>query len=231
MDKITIEEFVKRVNDLKAGEHISVQLIEDGYIVTAFATLVKGNRYHFMMIEGFYGNCEMGFECFNYDGVIEYIDYVKEMADDTDELAEITELIVVEEKKLIDYGSLMKERKSIKDKTKKYLDEVLLKHGDRFELKCDDYESWEDAIEHEASSIANQLPYSVSCQGWGGDTFEVYLTSVKLVEGGHEAYVTGYSFEEGYGYEEDVKCRLYTGNLEAVADFVHLVLEEAKADS
>lgn len=231
MNKITIEEFVKRVNGLKAGEHISVQLIEDGYIVTAFATLVKGNRYHFMMIEGFYGNCEMGFECFNYDGVIEYIDYVKEMADDTSELEEITELIVVKEKKLIDYGSLMKERKSIKDKTKKYLDEVLLKHGDRFELKCDDYESWEDAIEHEASSIANQLPYSVSCQGWGGDTFEVYLTSVKLVEGGHVAYVTGYSFEEGYGYEEDVKCSLYTGNLEAVADFVHLVLEEAKTAS
>ena len=199
--------------------------------MTAFATLVKGNRYHFMMIEGFYGNCEMGFECFNYDGVIEYINYVKEMADDTSELEEITELIVVEEKKLIDYGSLMKERKIIKDKTKKYLDEVLLKHGDRFELKCDDYESWEDAIEHEASSIANQLPYSVSCQGWGGDTFEVYLTSVKLVDGGHEAYVTGYSFEEGYGYEEDVKCRLYTGNLEAVADFVHLVLEEAKTAS
>jgi hypothetical protein len=231
MNKITIEEFVKRVNDLKAGEHISIQLIEDGYIVTAFATLVKGNRYHFMMVEGFYGNCEQGFEGFDEQGVHEYIDYVKNLAVDTNEMDEITELIVVEEKKLIDYGSLMKERKGIKDKTKKYLDEVLLKHGDRFELKCDDYESWEDAIEHEASSIANQLPYSVSCQGWGGDTFEVYLTSVKLVEGGHEAYVTGYSFEEGYGYEEDVKCSLYTGNLEAVADFVHLVLEEAKADS
>lgn len=231
MDKITIEEFVKRVNDLKAGEHISVQLVEDGYIVTAFATLVKGNRYHFMMVEGFYGNCEQGFEGIDEQGVYEYIDYVKALADDTNDLDEIAELIVVEEKKLIDYASLMKERKSIKDKTKKYLDEVLLKHGDRFELKCDDYESWEDAIEHEASSIANQLPYSVSCQGWGGDTFEVYLTSVKLVEGGHVAYVTGYSFEEGYGYEEDVKCSLYTGNLEAVADFVHLVLEEAKADS
>ena len=231
MDKITIEDFVKRVNALRAGEHISIQLIEDGYIVTAFATLVKGNRYHFMMVEGFYGNCEQGFEGFDEQGVYEYIDYVKALADDTNDLDEITELIVVEEKKLIDYASLMKERKSIKDKTKKYLDEVLLKHGDRFELKCDDYESWEDAIEHEASSIANQLPYSVSCQGWGGDTFEVYLTSVKLVEGGHVAYVTGYSFEEGYGYEEDVKCSLYTGNLEAVADFVHLVLEEAKADS
>lgn len=231
MDKITIEDFVKRVNALRAGEHISVQLVEDGYIVTAFATLVKGNRYHFMMVEGFYGNCEQGFEGLDEQGVYEYIDYVKALSDDTNDLDEITELIVVEEKKLIDYASLMKERKSIKDKTKKYLDEVLLKHGDRFELKCDDYESWEDAIEHEASSIANQLPYSVSCQGWGGDTFEVYLTSVKLVEGGHVAYVTGYSFEEGYGYEEDVKCSLYTGNLEAVADFVHLVLEEAKADS
>ena len=231
MDKITIEDFVKRVNALRAGEHISIQLIEDGYIVTAFATLVKGNRYHFMMVEGFYGNCEQGFEGFDEQGVYEYIDYVKALSDDTNDLDEITELIVVEEKKLIDYASLMKERKSIKDKTKKYLDEVRLKHGDRFELKCDDYESWEDAIEHEASSIANQLPYSVSCQGWGGDTFEVYLTSVKLVEGGHVAYVTGYSFEEGYGYEEDVKCSLYTGNLEAVADFVHLVLEEAKADS
>ena len=231
MDKITIEDFVKRVNALRAGEHISIQLIEDGYIVTAFATSVKGNRYHFMMVEGFYGNCEQGFEGFDEQGVYEYIDYVKALSDDTNDLDEITELIVVEEKKLIDYASLMKERKSIKDKTKKYLDEVRLKHGDRFELKCDDYESWEDAIEHEASSIANQLPYSVSCQGWGGDTFEVYLTSVKLVEGGHVAYVTGYSFEEGYGYEEDVKCSLYTGNLEAVADFVHLVLEEAKADS
>ncbi len=231
MGKITIEEFVKRVNSFQAGEHISVQLVEDGYVLTAFATLVKGNRYHFMMVEGFYGNCEQGFEGLDEQGVYEYIDYVKNLAVDTNEMDEITELIVVEEKKLIDYGSLMKERKSIKDKTKKYLDEVLLKHGDRFELKCDDYESWEDAIEHEASSIANQLPYSVSCQGWGGDTFEVYLTSVKLVEGGHVAYVTGYSFEEGYGYEEDVKCCLYTGNLETVADFVHLVLEEAKADS
>ena len=231
MDKITIEEFVKRVNDLKAGEHISIQLIEDGYIVTAFATLVKGNRYHFMMIEGFYGNCEMGFECFNYDGVIEYIDYVKEMADDTAELAEITELIVVEEKKLIDYASLIKGRKSIKDKTKEYLDEVRLKYGDRFDLKCNDYDSWEDAIEHEGSNIENQLPFYVSCEGWGGDTFEMYLTSVKLIEGNHVAYVTGYSFNEGYGYEEDVECYLYTGNLEAVADFVHLVLEEAKAES
>ena len=148
MDKITIEEFVKRVNDLKAGEHICIQLIEDGYIVTAFATLVKGNRYHFMMVEGFYGNCEQGFEGFDEQGVHEYIDYVKNLAVDTNEMDEITELIVVEEKKLIDYGSLMKERKSIKDKTKKYLDEVLLKHGERFELKCDDYDSWEDAIEH-----------------------------------------------------------------------------------
>lgn len=230
MNKITIEEFVKRVNALQAGEHISVQLIEDGYIVTAFATLVKGNRYHFMMVEGFYGNCEQGFEGFDEQGVLEYIDYAKNLADDTRDLDEITELIVVEEKKLIDYASLMKERKSIKDKTKKYLDEVLLKHGDRFELKCDDYDSWEDAIEHEASNIANQLPYSVSCQGWNGDTFEVYLTSVKITEGNHVAYVTGYSFDEGYGYEEDVKCNLYTGNLEAVADFVHLVLEEAKAE-
>lgn len=228
MNKITIEEFVKRVNALKAGEHISVQLIEDGYIVTAFATLVKGNRYHFMMIEGFYGNCEMGFECFNYDGVMEYIDYVKEMADDTSELDEITELIVVEEKKLVDYGSLKNERKNIQEKTKAFLDEVLLKHGERFDLKCNDYDSWEDAIDHEASNITNQLPYCVTCQDWSGDSFDLYLTSVKLVEGGHVAYVTGYSFDEGHGYEEDVKCSLYTGNLEAVADFVHLVLEEEK---
>ena len=99
MNKITIEEFVKRVNDLKAGEHISVQILEGGYIVTAFATLVKGNRYHFMMVEGFYGNCEQGFEGFDEQGVHEYIDYVKALADDTSELDEITELIVVEEKK------------------------------------------------------------------------------------------------------------------------------------
>jgi hypothetical protein len=98
MKKITIEEFVKRVNALQAGEHISVQLIENGYIVTAFATLVKGNRYHFMMVEGFYGNCEQGFEGFNEQGIHEYIDYVKMLADDTSELEEITELIVVNEK-------------------------------------------------------------------------------------------------------------------------------------
>lgn len=99
MNKITIEEFVKRVNALKAGEHISVQILEGGYIVTAFATLVKGNRYHFMMVEGFYGNCEQGFEGFDEQGVYEYIDYVKELEVDTSELDEITELIVVEEKK------------------------------------------------------------------------------------------------------------------------------------
>lgn len=99
MNKITIEEFVKRVNSLQAGEHISIQLIEDGYIVTAFATLVKGNRYHFMMVEGFYGNCEQGFEGFDEQGVHEYIDYVKNLAVDTNEMDEITELIVVEEKK------------------------------------------------------------------------------------------------------------------------------------
>lgn len=98
MKKITIEEFVKRVNALQAGEHISVQLIENGYIVTAFATLVKGNRYHFMMVEGFYGNCEQGFEGFDEQGIREYIDYVKMLADDTSELDEITELIVVDEK-------------------------------------------------------------------------------------------------------------------------------------
>lgn len=98
MKKITIEEFVKRVNALQAGEHISVQLIENGYIVTAFSTLVKGNRYHFMMVEGFYGNCEQGFEGFNEQGIYEYIDYVKMLADDTSELEEITELIVVGEK-------------------------------------------------------------------------------------------------------------------------------------
>lgn len=231
MNKITIEEFVKRVNDLKAGEYISVQLIEDGYIVTAFATLVKGNRYHFMMVEGFYGNCEQGFEGFDEQGVHEYIDYVKNLAVDTNEMDEITELIVVEEKKLIDYASLMKERKIIKDKTKKYLDEVRLKHGDRFDLKCNDYESWDDAIEHEASFISNQIPYSVSCQEWDGSTYELYITSVKLTEGNHVAYVTGYSLDEGHGYEENVKCNLYTGNLEAVADFVHLVLKEANTAS
>lgn len=98
MNKITIEEFVKRVNSLQAGEHISIQLIEDGYIVTAFATLVKGNRYHFMMVEGFYGNCEQGFEGFDEQGVHEYIDYVKNLAVDTNEMDEITELIVVDEK-------------------------------------------------------------------------------------------------------------------------------------
>lgn len=97
MNKITIEEFVKGVNALQAGEHISVQLIENGYIVTAFATLVKGNRYHFMMVEGFYGNCEQGFEGFDEQGIHEYIDYVKMLADDTSELEEITELIVVGE--------------------------------------------------------------------------------------------------------------------------------------
>jgi hypothetical protein len=106
-----------------------------------------------------------------------------------------------------------------------------LKHGDRFELKCNDYDSWEDAIECEASNISNQLPYCVTCQDWSGDLFDLYLTSVKLVKGSHVAYVTGYSFEEGCGYEEDVKCSLYTGNLEAVADFVHLVLEESKTES
>ena len=231
MNKITIEEFVKRVNALQAGEHISVQLVEDGYIVTAFATLVKGNRYHFMMVEGFYGNCEQGFEGLDEQGVYEYIDYVKALADDTNDLDEIAELIVVEEKKLIDYGSLMKERKSIKDKTKKYLDEVRLKYGNRFDLKCNDYESWDDAIEHEASFVSNQIPYSVSCREWDGSTYELYITSVKLTEGNHVAYVTGYSFDEGHGYEENVKCSLYTGNLEAVADFVHLVLKEAKAAS
>ena len=34
MKKITIEEFVKRVNALKADEYISVQLVEGGYIRT-----------------------------------------------------------------------------------------------------------------------------------------------------------------------------------------------------
>lgn len=97
MNKITIEEFVKRVNALQAGEHISVQLVEDGYVVTAFATLVKGNRYHFMMVEGFYGNCEQGFEGLDEQGVYEYIDYVKALADDTNDLDEIAELIVVED--------------------------------------------------------------------------------------------------------------------------------------
>lgn len=99
MKKITVEEFVKRVNALKAGEHISVQLVDEGYIVTAFATLVKGNRYHFMIVEGFYGNCEQGFEGFDEQGVVEYIDYVKNLDSETQDMDEITELIVVEEKK------------------------------------------------------------------------------------------------------------------------------------
>ena len=103
MEKITIKDFIKKVNDLKAGEHISVQLVEDGYIITAFATLVKGYRHHFMMVDGLYGNCEMGFEGFEEQGVIEYIDYVKELSNDTSDMDEITELFVVEEVKNVKY--------------------------------------------------------------------------------------------------------------------------------
>lgn len=227
--KITIEEFVKRVNALKTGEHISVKLVENGYIVTAFATEVKGNRYHFLMVEGFYGNCEQGFEGFDEQGAHEYIDYVKNLDSETQELDEITELIVVEEKKndmIQNYELLMNRRKQIQEETKKFLDKVLEERGDRFDLKCKDYDSWDDAFEREESFIANQLPYSVSCQGWSGDTFEVYLTSVRLVKGHHTAYVTGYSLEEGCGWVENEKCYLYTGNLEAVANFVHLVIKE-----
>ena len=98
MKKINVEEFVKKVNALQAGEHVSVRLVDEGYIVTAFATLVKGYRYHFMMVEGLYGNCEQGFEGFDEQGVYEYIDYVKNLDTETQELDEITELIVVEEK-------------------------------------------------------------------------------------------------------------------------------------
>ena len=229
--KITIEEFVKRVNALQAGEHISVQLVEDGYIVTAFATLVKGNRYHFMMVEGFYGNCEQGFEGFDEQGVLEYIDYAKNLADETRDLDEITELIVVEEKELVEYVGIMSERKKLKERTKEFLNDARLKYGEYFELECEDYDSWEDAIEHEGSNLVNQLPYCVTCQGWSGDSFFLYPTSVKLIDGNYVAYITGYSCDEGYGYEENVECPLYEGNLEAVADFVHLVLEESKAES
>ena len=98
MKKITVEEFVKEVNALQAGEHVSVRLVDEGYIVTAFATLVKGYRYHFMMVEGLYGNCEQGFEGFDEQGVVEYIDYVKNLDSETHDMDEIKELIVVEEK-------------------------------------------------------------------------------------------------------------------------------------
>lgn len=96
MEKITIKDFIKKVNDLKAGEHISVQLVEDGYIITAFAVMVKGNRNHFMMLDGHYGNCEMGFEGFQEQGILEYIEYVKMLSDDTSDI-DIEELIVVNE--------------------------------------------------------------------------------------------------------------------------------------
>lgn len=138
MKKITIEEFVKRVNALQAGEHISVQLIENGYIVTAFATLVKGNRYHFMMVEGFYGNCEQGFEGFDEQGIHEYIDYVKMLSDDTSELEEITELIVWEEQ----------EEKKPEPKPTKSLSMYLTV---RVDLSCP-----EDMDESDAKSLALQ---------------------------------------------------------------------------
>ena len=229
MKKITVEEFVKKVNALQAGEHISVQLVDEGYIVTAFATEVKGNRYHFMMVEGLYGNCEQGFEGFDEQGVVEYIDYVKNLDSETQDMDEITELIVVEEKGIDivqEYELLRARRKRDQEEMKIFLKKAAEIQGNRFVLKCNDYDCWDDAIEHEGSFISNQLPYSVSCQDYGGSTFEVYLTSVELVEGCHTAYVTGYSFDECYGWIENEKCYLYTGNLEAVADFVHLVLKE-----
>lgn len=97
MSKITIEDFIKKVNDLKAGEHISVRLVEEGNTITAFAILIRGYRHHFMMLDGLYGNCEMGFEGFQEQGIIEYIDYAKMMCDYTSDMDEITELFVVEE--------------------------------------------------------------------------------------------------------------------------------------
>lgn len=102
MEKITVQDFTKKVNDLKAGEHISVKLIEDGYIITAFATIVKGDRYHFMMLDGHYGNCEMGFEGFQEQGILEYIEYVQMLSDETSDI-DIEELLVVEEVKNVKY--------------------------------------------------------------------------------------------------------------------------------
>ena len=231
MDKITIEEFVKRVNALKGGEHVSVQLVEDGYIVTAFAAEVKGNREHFMMVEGFYGNCEHGFEGFDEQGIYEYIDYVKNLDTETQDMDEITELIVVEENKkdkIDDYEQIKIAREKTRTATMEFLNEAMAKYGNRFELKCIDYDNWDEAIEHEGSNISNQLPYSVSCQDFSGGMFEVHLTSVFLVEGNHTAYVSGYSFDDGHGFESDEKCYLYAGNLEAVADFVNLVIKESE---
>lgn len=128
----------------------------------------------------------------------------------------------------IDYKEVKEIRRKAKRMMVDFLEESRVKYGDTFELKCEDYDCWEDAVECEGLNLSNQMPYSVFCQGFNGETYELYLTSVRLFNRAGVVQVSGYSFDEGYGFEYDVECRLYTGNLEAVADFVHLVIEESK---
>ena len=113
----------------------------------------------------------------------------------------------------------IKYRKVLED----YLKDAFIKHGDRFEINPVDYETWDDAVEHEGSFITNQIPFSVICQDYNGEMFEVYITSLYLFNAGKGAYITGYKFDSyDFGYIESQECYFSLENMKSIVDFINL---------
>lgn len=124
------------------------------------------------------------------------------------------------------YLSFADLKKKYKEAAKEYIQKSVAKHGEVFQLKCMDYDSWDDAFEHEGSFITNQMPYGVDCHDGDGSTYFVHLTKVVLSADVNVANVTGYCFDEDYGWIENEPCRLYMENLDAIAEFIHAVMDE-----
>ena len=123
------------------------------------------------------------------------------------------------------YLAICSIRENLKTSLKSYIKDSIQKHGNRFVLKPLNYGNWDDAIEQEGSFITNEIPFCVTLQNCSGDTFEVYLTSVKLCLDDFMAYVTGYNMDSyDYGWVEDYKCYMTLSNMMAIADFINLSL-------